>query len=284
MIGGVVARREVIERPVRFGTAELIPDRWRPDGWTVAVDGVAQSYVDLADPTYLEIPFTSWIARVVDRQWPAGQAVSAVHVGGAGLTVPRYVAATRPGSSQIVFELDGELVKFVVEHLGLVGGVEVRVGDGQAGVVGLGSAVADLVVVDVFRGGDVVVDMATVEFLRQTSRVLRAGGLYVANVWDGGELTFARRFVESVREVYANVVVLSEAGVFLRSRPGNVVLVGSDGPLPMGELGEHRDEFFCLAGGQVAALYGDVSPVREGDPVVEVVDSVRRWGGGSRFR
>jgi hypothetical protein len=37
--------RAVVERVVDFGVAELIPDPARAQGWTVAVDGVAQSYV-----------------------------------------------------------------------------------------------------------------------------------------------------------------------------------------------------------------------------------------------
>ena len=41
-----------------FGTAEVLQDPSRPSGWTVSVDRVLQSYVDLADPTYLRMPFT----------------------------------------------------------------------------------------------------------------------------------------------------------------------------------------------------------------------------------
>ena len=36
------------------GVASLEPDRRRERGWTLLVDGVPQSYVDLADPTHLE--------------------------------------------------------------------------------------------------------------------------------------------------------------------------------------------------------------------------------------
>src|SRR2546425_3255034 len=102
-----------------FGTAELVRDPWRASGWLVTVDGVLQSYVDLADATYLRMPFTVWIAQAIDRHWPAGSAISAVHVGGGGFTLPRYVAAAPPGSDQTVFELDGALVDLVREHLDL---------------------------------------------------------------------------------------------------------------------------------------------------------------------
>lgn len=275
----------VIERQVRFGVAELIPDRWRPTGWTVAVDGVAQSYVDVDDPTHLGMPFAAWMGLVVDLAWPVGRPISAVHVGGAGCTLPRYVGATRPGSTQVVFELDGELVSFVREHLGL-GGLDVRVADGRDGVVGLPADAADVIVLDVFRGGDLVVDMATVDFLAQTDRVLKPGGVFVANVWDGEDLAFARRFVATVRQVYPHVVVMGEAGVFLKARAGNLVLVGSNEGLPVSELMARGkasgDKFFCMTGGQLAALHGPATPFGEGD-LTGPSSSVLRWGRGSRF-
>lgn len=276
-----------IERKVRFGTAELIPDRWRPGGWTVAVDGVAQSYVALDDPTFLAIPCVSWMGLAVDRRWPPGQPVSAVHVGGAGCTLPRYVAATRPDSTQIVFELDGELVSFVREHLGLAG-FDVRIADGRDGIAGLPADSADLIVLDVFRGADLVVDMATVGFLRETGRVSRSGGLFVANVWDGEDLTFARRFTTTVEAVYPHAVVMGEAGVFLKSRPGNLVIAASAEPLPVGELVRggkaSGDQFFCLTAGQFAAFCGRAPMFDSAADVIRPAGSVRLWGRGSRFR
>ena len=43
-----------------------------------------------------------------------------IHVGGAAMTLPRYVAATRPTSAQIVLEPDTELTAFVRHHLPLL--------------------------------------------------------------------------------------------------------------------------------------------------------------------
>ena len=39
--------------PVDFGEAELLRDLDAEDGWLLSVDGVAQSYVDRADPSHL---------------------------------------------------------------------------------------------------------------------------------------------------------------------------------------------------------------------------------------
>ncbi|PKW14196.1 spermidine synthase [Saccharopolyspora spinosa] len=278
-----------VEAPVRFGVAELIPDRYRECGWTVAVDGVAQSYVDLREPGHLKMPFADWIGQAIDRHWPSGDAVSALFVGGAGCTLPRYLAATRPGSEQVVFELDGALVELVREHLELdqVPGLEVRVQDGGNGVEDARDASADLVVLDVFRAGDVVTELATVEFLAEISRVLRDGGLYAANMWDAADLGFALRVVASVCEVFPHVLVLAEPGVLLRRRAGNVVVVASTRRLPMAGLVEWgaaaKNRVSCLAPRQLAAVSGTAAPLTEAEPLTVPVPPVRRWGDGSRF-
>src|SRR5690349_11154884 len=98
-----------IAEPVDLGYAELIPDRDRPDGWTLLVDGVPQSHVDLSNPRYLEFEYMRRLASVVDAAGPAGARLRVLHLGGGALTLPRYVVATRPGSPQRVVERDAAL-------------------------------------------------------------------------------------------------------------------------------------------------------------------------------
>jgi SAM-dependent methyltransferase len=272
-----------VRKLVRFGMAELSKDPRRPSAWTVSVGGVLQSYVDLEDPGYLRMPWTVWMAQAVDRHWPAGSAISAVHVGGGGCTVPRYLAASRPGSEQTVFELDGALVELVREHLDLdaVPGLRVEVRDGRAGIEGLPDGTTDLVVLDVFRGGDVATDLATVEFLRQIARVLRPDGLYVVNLWDGGDLTFAVRTTAAIAEVFRAVVVFAEAGVLMKQRPGNFVVAASGGDLPVAELvawaSDDPGSVNCLTLRQFDAVCGSAPPLSDADPLARPVPPVRRW-------
>lgn len=276
--------RERIERAVRFGEAGLVPDPHREAGWTVVVDGVSQSFVDLDDPTYLKFPYVAWIGQAIDRHWPAGAAVSATYLGGAGCTLPRYVAATRPGSRQVVFELDAPLVELVREHLALdaVPGLEVRVQDGRAGVRAAPDGSTDLLVLDVFRAGSVATELATVEFLTDIARVLRPGGLFAANAWDGGELAFARRAIASVGAVFPHVLVLAEPGVLLRTRAGNVVVVASTRALPKADLeawgAAAANRMSCLTPRQAAAVVGAAEPITEAAPHTAPVPQVRREG------
>ena len=80
-----------------------------------------------------------------------------MHVGGAGLTLPRYVAATRPGSMQTVLEPDAALTDFVRARLPLPrgSGIKVRAVDGRSGLPDLRDGIADLVVLDAFAGARV---------------------------------------------------------------------------------------------------------------------------------
>jgi spermidine synthase len=265
-----------------FGTAEVVRDRELPSAWKVTVDGILQSYVDLDDPANLAMPYTEWIGQVLDRYWDTGTAIRAVHVGGGGFTIPRYVAAMRPGSEQTVFELDGRLVELVRERLDLdaVPGLRVHVRDGGAGVRELADDSTDLVVLDVFRGGEVATELATVEFVRQTDRVLRANGLYVTNLWDGGDLDFALRAIAAVGAVFPHVLVLGEAGVLMRQRPGNLVVTASHHPLPVAALevwaAEDPDLVQCLTTRQLAAMCGSAPPLTEASPLTSAAPSIRR--------
>ncbi|MBB5957969.1 spermidine synthase [Saccharothrix tamanrassetensis] len=274
--------REAVDRQVKFGTARLAPGPYRPTGWLLTVDGTLQSYVDLADPTYLHMPYAAWAARVLDLHWPAGQPVSALQVGGGGFTIARYLAATRPGSLQTVYELDGPLVDLVRSHLDLdtIADLQVRVEDGEAGIERTPDATADVVVMDVFQAGTVTIHLAAVEFLREIARVLRPDGLYLGNMWSAPDMALPLRAVASLAEVFPHVVLLAEPGLLLGKRAGNVVLAASGRELPhrdlttWAEAGGNR--VFRLSATQLAAFRGVAPPLTAEHPA-GVVTAVPRW-------
>ena len=218
---------------VGFGTAELVRDLDRAHGWMLLVEGTPQSYLDLTDPTYLEFEYVRLLADVVD-QLPAGP-VTAVHLGGGGCTLPRYVAATRPGSTQVVVEADEALAQVVRAQLGTAG-FRLRVGDGRAALAHLRPGTSDVVVADVFVGSVVPAHLATLEHVREVSAVLRPGGVYAVNLADSGALPFARQQAAALAAVFAHVVVLGDPGVLRGRRFGNLVLAGSDTPFDLEQL------------------------------------------------
>jgi spermidine synthase len=220
---------------VRFGTAELVRDLDRPAGWMLLVDDTPQSYVDLDDPGHLEFDYLRLLADLLDLLGTPGEPLSVVHLGGGACTLPRYVAHTRPGSTQVVLENDEPLVEVVRQQFGTAG-FRLRVGDGREALHHLRPGTSDAVVADVFAGARVPGHLATVEHVQEVKGVLRAGGLYAVNVADTGQLPFARQQAATLAAVFAHVVVLADPGILRGRRFGNVVLSGSDSPYPLDEL------------------------------------------------
>jgi spermidine synthase len=223
---------------VAGGTAELLADADRDGSWVLMVDGTPQSHVDLTDPTHLEFEYVRRMGHVLDLAAPPGTPLDVVHLGGGALTLPRYLAATRPGSRQRVVEIDQALTDLVRDLLPLPRGARVRVreGDARAALGTLHPGSADVVVTDVFAGARTPAHLTTVEFAREVARVLRPGGTYVANVADGPPLRYARGQVATLRAVFGSVCLLAEPGTMRGRRFGNLVAVASDGELPLAGL------------------------------------------------
>ncbi|GIH16480.1 spermidine synthase [Rugosimonospora africana] len=226
-----------ISEQVDFGTAELVPDGDRPGGWTLLIDGVQHSYVDAEDPRYLEFEYVRRLASVVDVAALPGKPLRVLHLGGGALTLPRYVAATRPGSVQRAVERDGALTALVRRVLPLPRGADlrVRVADAREAVEGSGPARHDLVVADVYGGTQMPARFASVEFAEAVCRVLRPGGWYAVNLADAAPLAFSRGQVATLRAVFDDVCLMAEPGVLRGRRFGNLVLVAGAG-LPVAAL------------------------------------------------
>jgi spermidine synthase len=220
---------------VRFGTAELVSDLDRPGGWMLLVDGTPQSYVVPGDPAHIEFEYVQLLADVIDGVGEPGQALSVVHLGGGACTLPRWVAATRPGSTQVVIEADDLLAEVVRQQLGTQG-FRLRVGDGREALQHLRPGTSDVLVTDVFVGSLVPPQFATLEFAREAAAVLKPGGVYCVNLADTGVLPFARQQAATLAEVFAHVVVLADPSILRGRRFGNLVMAASDTPFPVDVL------------------------------------------------
>ncbi|GAA5188393.1 fused MFS/spermidine synthase [Rugosimonospora acidiphila] len=223
-----------IVEQVDFGSAELVPDADRPGGWTLLLDGVQHSYVDVEEPRHLEFEYVRRLASVVDAAAPPGRPLRVLHLGGGALTLPRYVAATRPGSVQRAVERDAALTALVRKVLPLPRNADlrVRVADARDAVEGSGPDRHDLVIADVYSDSRMPSRFASVEFAAEVARVLRPGGWYAVNLADAAPLSFSRGQVATLREVFDDVCLMAEPGVLRGRRFGNVVLAaGSDLPV-----------------------------------------------------
>jgi spermidine synthase len=225
---------------VEFGVANLVPCPLRPGGWVLWIDGVAQSYVDIVEPTHLEFPYMQRIASVFDTVAPAGRPLKALHLGGGAYTLPRYLAATRPGSEQVVVERDGKLADLIerVVPLPTGAGIEVRIGDARTVVESTPPGSFDIVVADAYEAGRMAGSVATAEFVAAAYDVLAPGGTYIVNVTDMPPLAFSRRQVATVRSVFPDVCLLTELALLRGTRYGNTVITGRRPPrrLPVARL------------------------------------------------
>ena len=235
--------------PISTGEAELVADHSDPARWTLLVNGVPSSPVQLDDPTLLEFEYLRWMADVVDLAWPERAPLGVVHLGAAACALPRYVEATRPGSSQVAVELDGELARLVRTWLALPRSprLRIQVADAREGLARRRDASADAVVRDVFAGDMTPDHLTTSEFVADAARVLAGDGVYLANVADSPPLDMLRAELATLQHVFAHTALVAETAMLRGRRYANAVLVGSRRPLPLAELGRR------VSSGAVAA-------------------------------
>lgn len=217
---------------------ELIADPTRPRAYILRIGGADQSYVDLDDPRRLEFDYVQRLADLIDVLAPPGQRLRIIHVGGAGMTLPRYVMVTRPRSAQIVLEPDVGLTALVRRQLPIPprSGIRIRPVDGATGIAALPDGCADLVVVDAFVGVRVPAELTMLEFLADAARVVAPAGVLALNVTDRGPFPYGRRVAAGVAATFTHSLWSAEPATMKGRRFGNVLVVGSATPLPVAEF------------------------------------------------
>lgn len=237
--GGAAALLLAVALPGRcdadttYYCAAVRTDPADPAGRYLVLDDLRHSYVRLGDPAHLEFAYTKRFAAAIDTAFPQPRPVDAVHVGGGALTMPRWLAATRPGSTSTVLELDPGVIDLGVRSLdaGSIPGTTVRTGDARVNLAALPDDSADLVVGDAFGARSVPWHLSTAEFLDEVARVLRPGGVYVLNVIDRYPLDLVRAATATVQSRFATTMLLAQPDEFAPGGGGNVVVVASDRPL-----------------------------------------------------
>jgi hypothetical protein len=236
-----VAQRRRSDRTaetVASGLAELVGDPDRNTAWTLLLDGSPQSYVDLADPTHLEFEYIRRMGMAIDLIAAPGVPLRVLHLGGGALTLPRYVAATRPGSAQRVVEIDGPLVELVRRALpwDKDARIRVRVGDAREALAGMRDAGYDLVVADVFAGAQTPAHLASVEFAREAARGVAPAGGGLANGADGPPLRYAKAQVATIRAALPQACLIADSTLLRGRRFGNLVVLAGRTEPPVAPL------------------------------------------------
>jgi hypothetical protein len=235
-----------VRRLGRPDSVELLADPDRPRAWTLLVGSTPQSYVDLDDPLYLDFEYVRRLGHLLDLAGPAGQPLRVLHLGGGALSLARYVAATRPGSSQLAVDSDAEMMDLVRERLplrqpsrrgrGRAGRIRIRIGDARAVLEELPAASFDVVIADIFAGARTPAHLTSTEFAAAARKALTPAGVFAVNIGDGPPLAHTRSRTASARAIFGRACLIADAAVLRGRRFGNIVLAAADRELASPDL------------------------------------------------
>ncbi|HSK96974.1 MAG TPA: fused MFS/spermidine synthase, partial [Euzebyales bacterium] len=257
--------------------ASVITDPEDASGRMLILDTLRHSYIDMDEPTHLEFEYARAFVDVIDAQFTAQQPLDVLHVGGGGFALPRYLNAARPGSRNLVLELDPELIRLARAELDLrtSPNLEVRAGDARLGIRQLPTDSRDVVIGDAFGGLAVPWHLTTSEFVAEVDRVLRPGGLYVLNLIDHPPSAFARAETATLAAAFPETAVIAPPTLLDRSEGGNFVLAA--GPLDVARIRQRLEASDAaeaiIAGAQREQFAGD-APVLTDDyaPVDQLLE------------
>jgi len=246
-----------------YHCAAVETDDIRPGGRLLMLNSARHSYVDLNDFSHLEFQYAKWMGAFTDMLAPGGQPLRALHIGGGGFTLPRYLDVTRPGTFNRVLELDGDLVELDRARLAVTPGpvLEIEVGDARTAVARQPAGDFDLVIGDAFGHLVVPWHLTTREFVQDIHRTLRPGGSYALNVIDYPPSNLVKAEIATVREVFAEVAVVAPTKALNGLEGANFVILASDDPLPLADLRERMAGLprstSVFSGAELDAFVGD---------------------------
>lgn len=229
---------DVVKVQSSVGLLELIPDPRRATGRTLLIDGLTHGYVDLQDPTHLEIDYVQRIGTALGVLLPAGQASNVLHVGGGAFSLCRFIASTRPKSTQVVLEKSTAVINLAQKHLKLRTGEHLQVvaGDAAKQITTLPNQHFDLVVGDAFVGTETPPQLAGDQFAQQIKRVLKTDGVYLMNIVDQPPWTFINEYQRMLRQHFDHQLRFGHRQVVGGKHAGNVMVVAAACPLPKAKL------------------------------------------------
>lgn len=217
--------------------ATIDKDPWHEDAFVLSIDNAEQSHVNLAEPGDVFYEYLRRIANAVDLLKEPGEPINALHLGAGALTLARYIQATRAGSVQHAVELERELLDFVLEQLPMPEGSALtsHVGDAREALAELPAGLMfDVVILDIFSGPDAPAHLACADFYREAAALLAPEGILAVNVGDEPGFTLVASQSKALQEAMTSVAAYGTSMLFSRRYPGNIILLGKNGPWPHG--------------------------------------------------
>ncbi|PKQ25706.1 MAG: hypothetical protein CVT64_08385 [Actinobacteria bacterium HGW-Actinobacteria-4] len=207
----------------------LVELRDESDGSTSVWVNNVPSSVMRTDPRHLDFEYMRHFAAAV-AAWQPPSTMLALHVGAAACTFPRYLCHHYPSSRHIAVDIDTVLPELVRDWWDLPRAprLRIRTQDGLDALATRHADSLDLVVRDAFAGATTPEHLANEQWWMHARRVVRPGGMVVANVgvWPGKATGLADTL--AARATFRRVVAVAEPAIMKGRRRGNVVLVAGD--------------------------------------------------------
>lgn len=201
------------------------------------VNGVPSSHLH-PDPRHLVFEYMRWmdLAIGLHLEEPGASTPQIAHLGGAGCALPRALAAAYPRARQIAVEIDALLAAQVRSWFDLPRSpaLRIRVGDAAQVLSSWRDDRFDVLTRDVFSGSVTPPALVSRDAAAHAHRVLRPGGLYLANSAAPPGTSVLADELATLGAVFTTVGVIAEPAHLSGKRRGNCVLLASDAPLPPG--------------------------------------------------
>ncbi|GAA1475402.1 fused MFS/spermidine synthase [Corynebacterium felinum] len=249
-------KRETIAGTYQTSTGEVEVRVDPHGGYEIFVNHVPSSHIS-DDPLRLEYEYMRWIVALcplIEQRFDVDK-LRVTHLGGGACSLPRYFVAKYPRSRNSVVELDSELTQLVRQWFQLPAAPQLKIRAGEARAVAdtFVPQSRDVVIRDVFAQAVTPDNLCELAFYRQIHASLSDGGLYIANCGDHKDLKGAKAELRGMAEVFAHLAVIADPSMLKGRRYGNIILVGSDKPVPV--LPEITREL--LQGGVPAQMKND---------------------------
>jgi len=226
------------------GTAEIQPDPFTPGAWILLINGVQSSQLIPDDPQRLGFEYMRWIAIAIGFRYPVDARLKFLHLGGGGASLARWGSDRYPNSRHTTVEYDAKLTELARDNFGLPRAPIVKMRVGEAGQVLAETRPDswDIIIRDVFveaePGKHITPKHLTgVEAAETAARAVGATGAYIINYGGPPALAPARAEAAALAHAFAHVTLISDATMFKGRRRGNIVMVGTQTPLAVPELG-----------------------------------------------
>lgn len=178
-----------------------------------------------SEPDVLDFEYMRHEAAVIDA-WARPEKMLALHIGAGVCTLPRYLVNAYPASRHIAVDVDADLPALARQWWDLPRApmLKIRHQDGWAAVADRHDNSVDLIVRDAFADGVTPESLASPEWWGHAVRVLRPGGLVVANIGTKPGSSAHKADARSAWDVCGDLVALGEPAVLKERRRGNVIL------------------------------------------------------------